>query len=424
MHRLVSPALALCLFIFTHTARADVEVPPNVLNPATPTEAWNVIRLATRNVAVLLEANRFDEIAMQVSLCSPSIRTLARTAASGEDKMKLDALSVRAFASINGVATGGISKDRSTVAVSLDGLKGALAEMRKLFDPKVTDGEIYFCPVHPEFISVNVKTVCGTCGLDLAVRRIPYSFIYVAPGAPTLRLSATAEAPLEVGREARVKLRLAHEDGRPVLLRELLVMHTQPIHFLILDSSLEDFHREHPQPTETPGEYAFTFTPAKPGPYRVWADVVPAATGLREYPTVDLPAAGIAEPIANRDDHPRVTAGGLTFTMTFADQGGSRPRKKDTRFLRLTVNDAEGKPVNTLTPVMNAFAHLVGFYEDQQTIVHVHPTGGDILRDDVRGGPNLGFKFFAPKAGHMRLFAQVLVDGKTIYAPFTVNISE
>lgn len=424
MQRLVSPALALCLFIFAHAARGDIEVPPNVLNPATPTEAWNVIRLATRNVATLLEAGRLDEIAMQVSLCSPSIRALARTAASGEDKVKLDALSVRAFAYINGVATGGISKDRSTVAVSFDGLKAALDEMRKLFDPKITDGEIYFCPVHPEFISVNVQTTCGTCGLELAVRRIPYSFIYVAPSPPTLRISATAESPLEVGREARVKMRLAHEDGRPVLLRELLVMHTQPIHLLIIDPSLEDFHRAHPKPTDTPGEYAFTFTPAKPGPYRVWADVVPAATGLREYPRVDLPAAGVAEPIGNRDDTSRVTVGGLTFTMTFADQGGSRPRKKDTRFLRLTVNDAEGKPVDTLIPVMNAFAHLVGFYEDTQTIVHFHPTGGDILRDDVRGGPNLGFKFFAPKGGLMRLFAQVLVDGKMIFAPFTLNIVE
>ncbi len=395
-----------------------------MLNPATPTEAWNVIRLATRNVAVLLEAGRFDEIALQVSLCSPSIRTLARTAASGEDKLKLDALSARAFSYINGVATGGISKDRSTVAVSFDGLKGALDEMRKLFDPKVTDAEIYFCPAHPEFISVNMRTTCGTCGLDLALRRIPYSFIYVTPGPLTLRISATTEAPLAVGREARVIVRLAHADGRPVLLRELLVMHTQPIHLLIIDPSLEDFHREHPKPTETPGEYAFTFTPSKPGPYRLWADVVPSATGLKEYPTVDLPAEGIAEPIANREDLSRVTAGGLTFTMTFADQAGLRPRKKDTRFLRITVQDAEGKPVNTLTPVMNAFAHLVGFYDDRETIVHIHPTGGDVLRDDVRGGPSLGFRFFAPKSGLMRLFAQVLVDGKTISVPFTLNIAE
>ncbi|MES2571534.1 MAG: hypothetical protein V4710_15955 [Verrucomicrobiota bacterium] len=48
-------------------------------------------------------------------------------------------------------------------------------------------------------------------------------------------------------------------------------------------------------------------------------------------------------------------------------------------------------------PVMNAFAHLIGFYNDYQTVVHLHSSGGDILTPEARGGPSLGFQFFHPR---------------------------
>jgi hypothetical protein len=55
--------------------------------------------------------------------------------------------------------------------------------------------------------------------------------------------------------------------------------------------------------------------------------------------------------------------------------------------------------------------------------VHIHPEGGDILRDDLRGGPMMSFKFYPPRAGFLRLFCQVVVNGKTIFAPFNVNVA-
>ena len=61
-------------------------------------------------------------------------------------------------------------------------------------------------------------------------------------------------------------------------LGDLIEVHTQKIHLLINDASLTDYHHEHPKPTDMPGEYAFAFTPSNPGPYRIWADVVPAST--------------------------------------------------------------------------------------------------------------------------------------------------
>jgi hypothetical protein len=87
------------------------------------------------------------------------------------------------------------------------------------------------------------------------------------------------------------------------------------------------------------------------------------------------------------------------------------------------VTEANGEPVKILEPVMNAFAHLVGFYDDYQTVVHLHPAGGDILNAELRGGPSLGFQFFPPKSGFIRLYCQVSIGGKMLFAPFNLNIA-
>ena len=65
---------------------------------------------------------------------------------------------------------------------------------------------------------------------------------------------------------------------------------------------------------------------------------------------------------------------------------------------------------------------LVGFYEDYQTVVHLHPAGGDVLNPDLRGGPTLGFILFAPRAGFIRLYCQVSIGGRLLFAPFNLNV--
>src|SRR5581483_11933645 len=105
-------------------------------------------------------------------------------------------------------------------------------------------------------------------------------------------------------------------------------------------------------------------------------------------------------------------AGGFSFSLKIEDRSGAPLSAKETRRISVSVADAEGKPVRNLAPVMNAFAHLVGFYDDYKTVVHIHPGGGDILRDDLRGGPSLGFLIYPPRSGFLRLYCQVLIDGK------------
>ena len=411
-------AVCLCLAAF---ARGDVAVPPNVLDPPTPAEAWNVIGLAMANVERLFKEDRLAEIQVQISLCSPALRRLAQENEPAERGAILKDQSVRGLAWVNEIAIASVGKDRVALDMAFYGMRDVIQIMAAHFDPKIVATEISLCPMHPECVAPNATTPCEKCGMAMVKRRIPYSFIYVPPGEPTMLLKAIAPGPLEAGKRADLKVQIQRRDGTPVLIKDLLVMHTQPIHLLIVDPSLTDYHHEHPAPTATPGEYAFSFTPKKTGPYRIWADLVPADSGVQEYPAVELAGTGAAESIGEMSGRFDTLAGGLRFRLTF--ENGQLPKARQVRIMQIEVTDAAGKPVRQLTPVMNAFAHLVGFYEDYRTVVHLHPEGGDITRDDLRGGPVMGFKFYPPRAGFIRLFCQVVVDGKTIFAPFNLNVA-
>lgn len=183
-----------------------------------------------------------------------------------------------------------------------------------------------------------------------------------------------------------------------------------------------DYHHEHPVPTETRGEYEFTFTPQKSSPYRIWADIVPEATGVQELPFADLPSAGEPGPLADTATRYTSSAAGYQFTLALANGNDVPLKAQQARGMTINVTDSTGKPVTQLEPVMNAFAHLVGFHADYQTVVHLHPSGGDVLNDTLRGGPSLGFIFFPPKAGFIRLYCQVKINGKMLFAPFNVNV--
>src|SRR5262249_25553748 len=140
--------------------------------------------------------------------------------------------------------------------------------------------------------------------------------IYTAPGEPSITLTATVSGPVEAGKKVDVKVKLAHRDKSPVLLRDLMVMHTQPIHLLIEDPALSDYHHEHPVANDTPGEYAISFTPATTAPYRIWADIVPIETGVQELPHVDLPSNGQAGPVEDTANRLTSTVDGFRFDLT------------------------------------------------------------------------------------------------------------
>ena len=409
----------ILLLFWPIIGQCHVPVPPGVLDPKTPAEAWNVVRLSTANVERLLTEGRLSEITDQISLCSPALRALPQWAAH-----PVTAQSLCAGVAVSSLAQAALAGDRALTEQTLGTLRGILTEMATAYDPKTVGADIFFCPMHPDFVSPDARTPCTKCGMNLLRRRIPYSFVYVPPGEPTIQLTALAAETPVPGHAISATVRLAWRDGSPVSSSDLLVMHTQPIHLLIVDPALADYHHEHPVPTGTPGEYTFSFTPARATPYRIFADVTPTANGVQEYPRTDLPASGSPDPIPiHRAGSSVCTVDGLTFHLRMPAADGAPPRAGHTRNLQIAVSDAAGKPFLGLEPVMGAFAHLVGFYDDYRTVVHLHPEGGEISDPQARGGSEMDFVFYPPRGGLMRLYCQVQVGGGAVSVPFDVNIA-
>ena len=409
-------------------ARAHVPVPDSVLNPQSAPEAWNVLRLAVVNIERLIREDRLAEVPDQASLCSPALRTLARLAEATPRQQEVAIGTLRASSSVNSLAQACVAGDHASVSGSLEKLHAALAALALGAEPQVVNAEVFFCQMHPDVVSTDGRSLCPKCGMALTPRRIPYSFVYVAPpGEPSMRLTAEYAAPPSAGQPVPVKVHLMTREGTPVSAADLLVAHTQRIHLLIVDSTLGDYHHEHPTPTGVPGEYEFAFTPASREPYRVYADVVPAATGIQEYVPADLPGRTDATlagtpPRTMPGSTFNAEAGGLNFQLNL-DTGSRMPlHAKQACTMQILVRGTNGEPVARLEPVMNAFAHLVGFYEDHKTVVHLHPRGAEITDPAMRGGPELEFQFYPPKEGFLRLYCQVQVDGKMIFVPFNVQV--
>jgi hypothetical protein len=274
------------------------------------------------------------------------------------------------------------------------------------------------CPMHPAIIGKRSDS-CPKCGMELEqiVRVLPPQS---AP-SQTVRASIRTDAPLQVDKPATGYLKLSRSSDEPVLISDLIEIHTEKIHLLIIDPSLSDYHHVHPRAGVIPGEYTFTFTPRRKGPYRAWADLRPYPSGLQEYAMAEILGEGVASTLTDKSETTQSTAGELHFELVHDDRAikAGKPARA-----RLRVSTTAGVPFNKLEPVMGTFAHLVGFNEDFQTVLHMHPIGPPILKSDLRGGPELEFNIYSLQPGFYRLFAQVQVGGQSLFAPFGLKITE
>ena len=239
-----------------------------------------------------------------------------------------------------------------------------------------------------------------------------------ATSTNTLKLEMVSPALLEVGKEAKLTLKLSEAvNNKPVPFEKLKEAHTKRFHLLVIDETLTDYHHVHPLPDKNTGEYSFSFTPNKKGDYRIWADVIPIATGKEEYIIADLKGKEEAKASIEKKSSNKVTVDGLKFELSFDQElkigGQAMGKVKITKDKKLVTN---------LQPIMGAFAHIVAFNEDRESIVHIHPMGKEPEGASDRGGPELDFHIEPKKAGFNKLFVQVNVDGKEVFAPFGVVV--
>jgi hypothetical protein len=315
--------------------------------------------------------------------------------------------------------------DRALAKTRLEPLARAFQMVYDFHEPvrviaarRVADS--YTCAMHPDIVGKHGAT-CGKCAMALDVPsriRLQPSTSTTLPRMVYARIRP--DRTLAAGEAVSATLTLQSRIEQPIQVFELREVHTKKIHLLIIDESLTDYHHEHPVPGDKPGEYRFTFTPRKPGPYRAWADVQPLLTGVQEYAMTDMPAPdGAPGGALEKTFARRGELEGLRYELTL----GSEPiRAGEPAEAHVRILGAKGKPFAALEPLMGAFAHLVGFHEDHKTILHMHPIESRRLEPDDRGGPDLTFRIYTDTPGYYRLFLQVQIGGVSKFVPFGVEV--
>lgn len=271
-----------------------------------------------------------------------------------------------------------------------------------------------FAPETPETLlrQVTGDTSPELCDVD------SLGFTQVTRDRSPLEMRLVADAPPEVGKEVRVTLALNRPGGDPVRFDDLEEVHTEKFHLLVVDPSLADYHHEHPVPTAVPGEYIFSFVPEKEGNYRLFADLLPRATGRPVQAVADLEVPGKGEAVSTEMVRESVVDR-FHFTVTEPDEGF---RSKKPALVSLRVrHESAGEPV-TLEPVMGAYAHLVAFDSERSGFAHMHPVqeGLEVELDETE--PKLDFIFYAEEPGAYTVWAQVKIEGEERFAPFVVNV--
>ncbi|HAT1844363.1 hypothetical protein [Legionella pneumophila] len=241
---------------------------------------------------------------------------------------------------------------------------------------------------------------------------------------PTMQLSIQEVMDKENKKLVLIKLSDT-KNNKPITLGNLIEAHTQKIHLLIIDDHLVDYSHVHPIETKIPGVYQFEWQPTlKNASYRAWADLIPANTKNQEYVVADFPSPKIIKRIEDRmvrQPFFESTVDGYKFKLTF----DKTPLHVGQPIMgKIDIVDANGKPVHTLEPIMGAYAHIVGFNEDFKTVTHVHPMGKEPTNGSERGEPELQFHIEPDKAGFIKMFAQVQINGKTLFVPFGILVTQ
>jgi hypothetical protein len=109
--------------------------------------------------------------------------------------------------------------------------------------------------------------------------------------------------------------------------------------------------------------------------------------------------------------------GGLEFILAANEQP---IRINKTTTLTLTMRRMDGR-IPELEVIMDAYAHMVAFDFAHQGFAHLHPQELDPSVPEV-SSLQLSFLLNLPDPGWYRVWAQVLVAGKEIFAPFTIEV--
>ncbi len=224
----------------------------------------------------------------------------------------------------------------------------------------------------------------------------------------------------EVGVSGLYKLTLQTTSGRVISYRDVAVSHTERVHLMLVDPSLEDYHHLHPTDGGAPGTYLFEFTPKRAGRYTAFLDFIPLQNSRRTLLKTQFEVPGApTEPKAE------------AYSLSYEDEafryrivplpGETFVAGKETHF-SLEVESLNGEEL-VFSPVMDSYAHIVAFEPGHRGFAHFHPLNAFIDTQDPMN-PELDFVFSVETPGYYRVWAQFAVNGKERFIPFDLQVRE
>ena len=217
------------------------------------------------------------------------------------------------------------------------------------------------------------------------------------------------------GVEQKVTLELLTPGGMPIAPHELAITHTEKLHVMVIDPSLEDYHHVHPQPEGISGKYTFTVTPKRAGTYRVLVEMVPLLTRRQVIATGTIDVKGSEREI-DFERRSESTVDGIHFVLKGVPE--LIRTGIDYRF-DLDVLTVEGDAV-MLEEIMGAKGHMVAFDAERKGFAHMHPLDSVVSKQSVDSGAGLAFLFNVPNPGWYRVFSQIQVAGREVFGSFDV----
>tara|TARA_B100001564_G_scaffold353998_1_gene363846 strand:+ start:543 stop:1490 length:948 start_codon:yes stop_codon:yes gene_type:complete len=241
-----------------------------------------------------------------------------------------------------------------------------------------------------------------------------------------IKAKLSSESAIAQGESSRVRLDLKTSGGMSIAPHELAVTHTEKMHVMLIDPSLEDYHHVHPEAVGLDGQYFFDFTPALAGSYKVFTEIVPLRSRRQAIALSELEVPG--QSTAPKFERSMVSlVDGVLFELLNVPDILETGR--DYR-LQLSTTDPEGKAID-LEIVMGAKGHMVAFDSVGMGFAHMHPVGSvaSVRTAGLGGGggfdsidQDLAFMFNVPNPGWYRLFAQIQVKGKAVFGRFDLRV--
>ncbi len=238
---------------------------------------------------------------------------------------------------------------------------------------------------------------------------------------PEATLALGVEGEARIGEEATLTFTLRTDDGEPLTTSGLAEFREgRRLGLHLVDGGLDDYHRLTPEETDTPGQYAVTFTPMNGGEYTAFLFLRPESTGILETlrATFDVEGSPAAWEL---DKSYQATVWEHSFNIEFS---GPEPRSR--RLLRgeFAARNPQGAIVhNSFREVAGDPISLVAISQHRNRAFLAHFPAGIITAEEEDQRPIL-FDLMVDHPGVWHLFATVDTDERTITVPFRIHAAD